>query len=542
MPEDNKSLLEQLTERRDRLRDEIADAVEKRASERAEFEQRTADEDEAKRPTDEERQTFADAEKAFGEDHDARMAEYRSLRQRLAEQEIVEERREAAARASRGEVRVTSEPLTYRRDNAHEISYWRDLAGIQVPAIRAKVRDPEGALDRLQRHAAEMNVVLPERQKRREQRAQVEIDRAEREFRGSFITGVDKRGLEESPFERRVTPSRTDGQGGYFIPPLWLTDEFIPALRAGRIAAGRCRQMELPEGTDSINIPKLRVTTQVGPQTDNAPVASQDITDTSVQCGVKTFAGQADIAMQLLEQSPGHIIDQVITEDLIADYNRLIDRQVISGGGGAGRLGEVTGIYPSNNWGAQALVTDGSTAARSGPAFNQTMGAMMSRLATNRFSIQDVDFLLHPRRWYWFSTALDGASGTVGRPVVGADRFGPFNVSGLTDRSENAEGLVGRTQFGPHGIYIDANVPVNDASDSGSNQDVAIAAKWDDLWLFESPLRTRVLTEVLSGNLEIRFQCYSYGAFLVRYGESIVIAAGTGLAAPVGAFDGNMAF
>lgn len=541
MPEENdKSVLEQLAEKRTKLRDEAAAAIEKRQGERDEFEARAKGDDAEKQPTDEERSAFDTAEDEFRGEHAARMKEIRALDQRIDEQELVEARRKAAASASRHDVQVVSEPLTYRSDNAHDVSYFRDLAIMQVPAIRSKLRDPEGAVDRLQRHAAEMNVELPKRQQGREARAQEQVDRAEREFTGSFTSG-SQRGLAESPFERRVTPNRTDGMGGYFVPPLWLVDEYIPALRAGRVAAGLARQMVLPEGTDSINIPKVKVATQVGPQSDTGAVASQDITDTTVSCGVKTVAGQADIPIQLIEQSPGQIIDQVVTEDLLADYNRLIDRQVISGAGGSGRVGEVTGIYPSNNWSAQTLST-ATAAATSGPAFNQTLGAMVSRLATNRFSVEGVDFLLHPRRWYWAATALDGANGTVGRPVVSNDAFGPHNASALSDRSTNAEGRVGQVAFGPHSVYIDANVPTNDTTGGGSGQDVGIAAKWDDLWLFEGALRTRVLSEVLSGNLEIRFQAYNYIAFLVRYGESIVLATGAGLAAPTGSIDTAMAF
>ena len=84
------------------------------------------------------------------------------------------------------------------------------------------------------------------------------------------------------------------------MPPLWLITDYIPALRAGRVAADLCRQMDLPPGTDSINIPKIKVPTKVAPQTaDAAAVASQDFTDTSVQANVKTLAGQEDVAIQL---------------------------------------------------------------------------------------------------------------------------------------------------------------------------------------------------------------------------------------------------
>jgi uncharacterized protein YneR len=76
---------------------------------------------------------------------------------------------------------------------------------------------------------------------------------------------------------------------------------------------------------------------------------------------------------------------------------------------------------------------------------------------------------------------------------------------------------------------------------SGTN-DVAIAAKWDDLWLFESDLRVRVLSEVLSGSLEVRFQVFNYVAFLARYGQSIALSQGTYFAAPTGSTVTSLTF
>jgi hypothetical protein len=78
-------------------------------------------------------------------------------------------------------------------------------------------------------------------------------------------------------------------------------------------------------------------------------------------------------------------------------------------------------------------------------------------------------------------------------------------------------------------VNISPNVPTTDNTDGGgATRDVAIAAKWDDLWLFEGELRTRVLPEVLSGTLQVRFQAYNYVAFLARYGQSIASAPAPG--------------
>jgi HK97 family phage major capsid protein len=533
------TLLQQLRAKRSDEINALSALIESRQEQRNTFDEREKSDD---KPDDEARSGFAASEAAFVADFDQREAAIKELDRRIAEQEIIERRREEAAAASGGETRVVSEPKIYRRDNAEKISYFRDLC-MSDPKIAQSMRsDPAEALERLHDHAKDVGEWTAKRSAEREKRANEQIDRAEREFHRS--RGLRARGFDASPFERRVNPNRTSGQGGYFVPPLWLIDEYIPALRAGRIAAGLCRQMDLPEGTDSINIPKLSTTTKVGVQgADAAPVTSQDITDTAVTANVKTLAGQEDIAIQLLEQSPGQIIDQVITEDLFADYNRLVDQQVLYGNGtNSASLngGQILGIYPSTNWTTNTVTW--TTSAQFGPGFNMVLGAMASKTAYNRYNLENFHFLLHPRRWFWFATALDGASGTVGRPVVNIESVA-YNVSALEVPDVPFEGLAGRVPFGP-AAYIDGNVPVTDNGSGvlSGTYDLAIGAKWDDLWLFEGDLRTRVLPEVLSGTLEVRFQLYNYVAFLVRYGQSITLAQGSGFGAPASAIDSSVTF
>jgi HK97 family phage major capsid protein len=523
----DKTLLEQLREKRSEILNEMATAIEARQTARTEFEARTD-------ATDEHRSTFAAAETAFGAEHEARKAELVKIDQRIDEQELIERRRADAASASRSDVSVTSEPLTYRADNAHERSYFRDLAATQVPAVAQALRGGyrDEAVERLQRHAAEMNVEMPKREAERERRARADVDRAERDATGN-------RGLATSPFEKRVNPNRTDGQGGNFIPPLWLVDDYIPLLRAHRVAAGLARQMDLPAGTDTIKIPKVATGSTVAMQTaDGAAVSSTDLTDTSISASVVTAAGQQDVALQLIEQSPGQIFDQVVTEDLIADYNRTVDRQVILG---TGANGQVLGILPVGNWTGASTVTYTQTTPATVDMI-EVYGSMASQIATKRFSVENIHFLNHPRRWFWQASGVD----TQNRAQVVPPQLGPVNVQALTDANEGAEGRVGQIPHLPNaGIYVDANMPVIATAAgavTGGTSDLVLGAKWDDLWLFEGALRTRVLSEVLSGTLQIRFQAYSYIAFLVRYGESIAVAQGTGLAAPVGTKVASVSF
>src|SRR4029079_14441265 len=103
--------------------------------------------------------------------------------------------------------------------------------------------------------------------------------------------------------------------------PLWLMDEYAEYVRAGRVVANLVTNMPLPAGTDSINLPKFRTGTTAAVQTADAQsVSSTDMTDTSASAPVRTIAGQQDVALQLLEQSPLQM-DEVIFRDLIADLN-----------------------------------------------------------------------------------------------------------------------------------------------------------------------------------------------------------------------------
>jgi hypothetical protein len=271
-------------------------------------------------------------------------------------------------------------------------------------------------------------------------------------------------------------------------------------------------------------------------------VVSRDFSDTFQQANVKTVAGQEDVPIQLIEQSPGQILDRVLMTDLIADYNKQVDLQVIQGSGVGAPLsgGQVVGIYPASNWGATTLstsgnfgldISSGSLVPYIPPAaeFFQMLGAMASKTAYSRFNLANFNFLMHPRRHFWSVTGLD----QLGRPLGIDAGFGPYNAQEMESNPTPFEGYAGRLPFGPN-VYIDANVPTTDngSGASGGSNDIVIGAIWDDLWLFEGDLRTRVLTEVLSGTLELRFQVYAYIAFLARYGVSITLGFGGAFGAP----------
>jgi len=247
------TLLDQLREKRTALLDEIAPSIEGREQEREDFskrekelvadatsamarvaetefkdkdngqtaeEQRKAAVAEIDKPLVEARAAFRSAEAAFEASFTERDAEIKKLEQRISEQEVLEFRKENAARASAASpsLSIGNEEKTYRRLEGSDkgVSYFRDLAHAdsRIQGSGLVSGDRTEAEARLRRHTEELDVELPKRAEERQRRAASQIDGAEREFRGS-VAGLRRGGLEANPFEQRVNPNRTDGQGGF---------------------------------------------------------------------------------------------------------------------------------------------------------------------------------------------------------------------------------------------------------------------------------------------------------------------------------------
>jgi HK97 family phage major capsid protein len=297
------------------------------------------------------------------------------------------------------------------------------------------------------------------------------------------------------------------------VPPLWLVDQYIDLPRFGRQTANLCRNMPLPAGTDSINLPKVSTGTSTGVQTaDGAPVTSADLTDTFVQAPVRTIAGQEDVAMQLLDQSPISF-DEVILGDLHADYNARLDIQVINGSGLAGQHLGILNVLSINT----VTYTDASvTLPEMYPSFAQ--GA--SQVFKNR-KLPATAAVLLPSTWYWATAQLD----TTNRPLIVPPQVA-WNPSGTQMDLATGDGPAGMLSMGLPG-YIDGNLPTN--LGAGANESRVIIARFSDLYLWEGAMQTRVLSEVLSSTMQVRFQVYAYSAFMAgRRPEAISVLSGTG--------------
>lgn len=424
----------------------------------------------------------AEEDTAFG----AHSTELDTLDASIARLSRVEAGRQAAADAAvtltpTASVTVGNEPTTYGRGGAN--SYFLDLARLGRGDVQAHAR--------LNRHAVEAGVDL------------------------------GARGGTAGAFEAHAG-SRTDGQGGYFVPPLWLIDDYIDIARNGRPFANAVTSIPLPGGTDSISLPKIATGTQVGPQSEGGAVLSVDLTDTSVSAPVRTIAGQMDVSMQLLDQSP-IAFDQIVFADLLADYAYRLDQACLTGTGTGDQIKGIDSVSGVNT----ITYTDATpTIGELYPAFGQAL----SQIAANRKRQDGVSFWMHPRRWNWLLTQLDSS----GRPFIVNTARGPVNSLASVGGSVS-EGPVGEILGVP--VNLDLSIPTTKTAGVGTSgtEDVIYAVRTPDVFLFEGALRTRALFEVLSGTLQVRLQVFNYLAFLPdRLPKAIATISGTGLAAPAG--------
>lgn len=393
----------------------------------------------------------------------------------------------------RHQVEVRSSPLQYQRGDRSQ-SYFRDL-GLALVG-----RDSE-AMARLERHRTEMDVEVPRLEARREAAFQRSLDEL-------------RVGNREAMVQRDI--SRTDGAGGEFVPPLWILEEYAEYARAGRPLANQCRNIPLPGGTDSISVPRITGGTSTAAQTaDNASVSETDMTTNSATGPVRTIAGQQDIALQLLEQSP-LMFDEIVFADLTADYNSKLDVQIWNGSGSSGQHTGLLQLSGTNS----VSYTDGSPTV---PEFWPYGSQAISQAASGR-KMPPTAVFMHSRRWYWMESTLDSSN----RPLIvpAAVALNPFAIPSEVV----AEGPAGQW----HGLvtYLDQNCPT---TLGGGTEDAVLVVRGPDLLLFEGALKTRALPEVLSGTLTVRLQVYAYSAFIGgRFPAGISKITGTGLAAPSG--------
>lgn len=410
----------------------------------------------------------------------AKQDEVSALDERIATAEAVETRAAAIAESRKeskiapfGGAVVTREAMTYDKDGRN--SFVRDM-------INATMRNDATSWERLNRHQAEVN--------------------------------VESRDI-----------SRTDTAGGDFVPPIYLINEYAEFARAARVTADLATTMALPVGTDSINIPAVTTGTQVGFQSaDNGSTTTRDMVTSTVTAPVRTISGYENVSIQLVEQSPlAGGLDRLVFGDLMKDYALQLNTAVTGNGDGtSGTLRGFVNLGTDTTNGIPTTWTETTPTAVNGL---QSISKAISKVVTNRYQAVEA-IVMHPSMWYWFASATDGAS----RPIIVPTGAGPFNANGVVTAPGAPAGLVGTIHGVP--VYVDATLPKNFGA--ATNQSPILVGKFSDSYLFESGVKTRVLPDVLSANLTVRFQVYGYMALAHRYAKSVSAITGTGTVAPSG--------
>jgi HK97 family phage major capsid protein len=329
-----------------------------------------------------------------------------------------------------------------------------------------------------------------------------------------------QRHVQEMAIETRDSTTTDTTSLGEMVPPMWLVEEFAAIARAGRPFANAIGSRDLPVGTENIIVPKVTTGGSVHFQTaQNTAIAEQDmVTGGTAQAVVKTIAGQIDTSLQSVDWAAINMVDGFFLPELASLHSFIFETSVGAANntngawqGVIGTAGTQTVTYTS------ATPTAGSLYAKISDAIQQ--------IHTNRFLPPDL-IVMHPRRWGWLTAQSD----STGRPLFLPLGFNPQNPQGLSG-GVVSEGIVGSTGHGLPVLVSSAAIVTNDSA--GTTNDVVLVVRTADLWLWESDIRTRVLTEVLSGQLSVRIQLYNYSATMFdRYPKSISAIRGTGLATP----------
>lgn len=308
--------------------------------------------------------------------------------------------------------------------------------------------------------------------------------------------------------------SQTAGAGGEFIPPLWLNDMYAPFLRAGRAFADQCYSEVLPDGTNSVNLPRITTGATAAVQTDGSAVSNTDQVTTSATGQVQTIAGRSVASYQLVDMSqPG--IDGVIYKDILAAYWMALDIALINGS-----VTNAKGIL--NTTGINAVTYTDATPT--GPEMYVPFFQAKAQIDKGAFMPAQMTFW-HPSTWDWYLSQLD----TANRPLALATDLPAFNP--IATFNPAAQGIAGNFSHLP--VIVDANIPVN--LGAGTNESRIIMANRETMYIWEGVPKFKVADQTNIANLQYQFVMYGYyAAIFGRQPKACSVISGTGMIVQAG--------
>jgi len=302
---------------------------------------------------------------------------------------------------------------------------------------------------------------------------------------------------------------------GALVVPQYLTDLFAENLRAGRPFLNAVTSVPLPSEGMTINVPRGTTATTVAAQaSENAGVSETDFDETTLTVNVRTFAGQQDVSRQALDRGRG--IDSILYADLAADYAAKVDRSALADDGTGGTH---LGVLSTSGINSVTYTDATPTVAEIMPK----VADAIQRINGLRFQPASL-IVMHPRRWGWFLSAVDGQQ----RPLVLPAANMPQNAQGVGSQGYD---VVGQLMGVP--VITDGNVPTN--LGAGTNQDPIIVCRREDILIMEESAAPRQFEaeQTAAGNLTVKLGVFGYSAFTAgRYPVSVSVVNGTGLIAP----------
>jgi HK97 family phage major capsid protein len=443
-----------------------------------------------------------------------------------------EKRAETAEHALVGELErrasslSVSEPPVYGPGS--RFSWFRDATAVAIPAAHIE-RDggPAGAEKRLHDYAAFEHHRTERRLLGARQSAESLTEAAitstrqeamlyERWSRAGGQLFERQHELGGMDLERRAL-SRTQGSGGYFSPPDWMIDQFVRAPRAGAPFAALWTQLPMPRGFSSVNVPRFSVGGASGAVADGGSVPSRDPADGKVTANLITLAAQIDVAVQWLDQTPVPP-DETLGADLAEDFMIQLDGQLLLGSGSAP---QAAGVIPSgafsaasmawlqntNNTAAQSWANGaGATPAIAG-SLHQSAAQLHSKLSRYR-GLQPTHWVTPPAVWDIISGSGADAQG---RPLVLPGMCGPGEVPTLHRtpliEDTNIPLTFGGATAPAMGTYSNG---VTSPADGNGTWAPLLLGRWSDCIYWQTEPQVRVMPDVLSGTLQVRFQVMTY--------------------------------
>jgi len=317
--------------------------------------------DEVRDLTEEEDKNLADFQDRASS-LDRRIEDLRTMREATLKAEAMKAEVRAlnaenpAEEPATGQAVVKEEPLTYRQDNQHDVSFVKDF-------IDSVVSKDAAASERIQRHQQEMV----------------------------------------------VTRDGTTASYAGLVVPQYLTDLAAPLARAGRPFADQCRNLPLPDSGMTLNISRVTTGSTAAIQAaENDAISETDIDDTLLTSNISTIASGQQLSRQAMERGTG--IDALVTGDMASAMSTTLDYQLLNGSGSSGQLLGVESVSGTNS------ITYNDASPTVAELYPKLLDAIQ-QVNSGIYRAPDL-IVMHPRRLAWLQAAVDTAGRPLVLPIA----------------------------------------------------------------------------------------------------------------------------